>query len=442
MKEFASATAVGGTLQLTFTDAPTGIVAGRPCAVKKDERKIVADAVNVGYDFIKREGACREGGRVNRDHDRLVDGLTNTMWCADMGEYYEDKNTWYDEKYRKHYNTACEFAAVRAVNVTGYTLVTGYDTYEDPMRNPVNWTLKAKRNLSDAWTVLDSRDVTAVPADALPEANCAEKSYGIAAGLQGEYRYFRFEMNDWLAGYSSKWEGEPAAANWRRQYVQLSEFRLQGTYEADAPLGAAAFAGVTIGNTPAATVGGADGKVDFVGGYEPVAFAAGDRSALLLGSDGALAYPAAATTLGAGQAWFRLNGLQAVRDVTGYTLDFGDEILSGVFSSGYADWASLHGLGAWDAADARGIHNVFRYAFNVPTGDFALLGIAFNDDGKAVILTPPLVNTSGFTFSVVVSDNVNGTGNSATYDLQPTGETVINETGKSRRFFRLRAVER
>ena len=25
------------------------------------------------------------------------------------------------------------------------------------------------------------------------------------------------------------------------------------------------------------------------------------------------------------------------------------------------------------------------------TGDFALLGIAFNDDGKAVILTPPLL---------------------------------------------------
>ena len=108
----------------------------------------------------------------------------------------------------------------------------------------------------------------------------------------------------------------------------------------------------------------------------------------------------------------------------------------------YADWAALHGLGAWDAADARGIHNVFRYAFNVPTGDFALLGIAFNDDGKAVILTPPLVNTSGFTFTVVVSDNVNGTGNSATYDLDASGETVINETGKSRRFFRLRAVER
>ena len=108
----------------------------------------------------------------------------------------------------------------------------------------------------------------------------------------------------------------------------------------------------------------------------------------------------------------------------------------------YENWAAANGVaGAWDATDASGIHNVFRYLFNVPTGDFALLGIAFNDDGKAVILTPPLVNTSGFTFSVVVSDNVNGTGNSATYDLDASGETVINETGKPRRFFRLRAVE-
>ena len=56
----------------------------------------------------------------------------------------------------------------------------------------------------------------------------------------------------------------------------------------------------------------ADGKVDFEGSYDPVAFAAGDRGSLLLGPDGALAHPAAATTLGACGAWFRLNGLQAL----------------------------------------------------------------------------------------------------------------------------------
>ena len=30
-----------------------------------------------------------------------------------------------------------------------------------------------------------------------------------------------------------------------------------------------------------------------------------------------------------------------------------------------------------------------------------------------------------------MSDNVNGTGNVAAYDLQPSGETVINETGRA-----------
>ena len=110
--------------------------------------------------------------------------------------------------------------------------------------------------------------------------------------------------------------------------------------------------------------------------------------------------------------------------------------------SPYESWAAANGVeGAWDETDASGIHNVFRYLFDVPTGDFALLGITFNAEGKAVILTPPLVNTSDFTFSVVVSDNVNCTGNSATYSLNPSGETVINETDKNRRFFRLRAVE-
>ena len=85
---------------------------------------------------------------------------------------------------------------------------------------------------------------------------------------------------------------------------------------------------------------------------------------------------------------------------------------------------------------------MFRYAFGKPTNDFALLGIAFNNDGKAVIVTPPLVNGSDFAISVVVSDNVDGTGNSATYSLNPSGKTVINETGKTSRFFRLRAVAR
>ena len=99
--------------------------------------------------------------------------------------------------------------------------------------------------------------------------------------------------------------------------------------------------------------------------------------------------------------------------------------------------------GAWNDTDANGVANVFRYAFNKPTGAFTdpvLLDIAFNEQGKAVILTPPLVNTDGFTFTIGASDNVDGTGNAASYPLNASGETVIDETGKTTRFFRLRAV--
>jgi len=120
-------------------------------------------------------------------------------------------------------------------------------------------------------------------------------------------------------------------------------------------------------------------------------------------------------------------------------------ITGGGSGSGYAAWATANGVsGAWDAVDASGIANVFRYAFDKPTGAFTepvLLDITFNEQGKAVILTPPLVNSAGFTFTIGASDNVDGTENAASYPLDASGETVIDETGKTTRFFRLRAVK-
>ena len=115
-----------------------------------------------------------------------------------------------------------------------------------------------------------------------------------------------------------------------------------------------------------------------------------------------------------------------------------------VVAAGYPAWAGNNGVsGAWDEVDANGVANVFRYAFNKPTGAFidpVLIDITFNAQGKAVILTPPLVNTDGFTFTIEATDNVDGTGNAASYPLNASGETVIDETGKATRFFRLRAV--
>lgn len=107
----------------------------------------------------------------------------------------------------------------------------------------------------------------------------------------------------------------------------------------------------------------------------------------------------------------------------------------------YAMWADMNGVvDAWDVTDAGGIANVFRYAFDMPSGTFSpITNITFNAEGKAVIATPVVVNTSGFTYSIVASDDVGGTENVATYPLSTDGATIIDEPRKPRRFFRLRA---
>ena len=120
-----------------------------------------------------------------------------------------------------------------------------------------------------------------------------------------------------------------------------------------------------------------------------------------------------------------------------------DEVVWTPDAGGYDSWATANGVtGEWNDTDANGVANVFRYAFDKPTGAFTdppMLDITFNAAGKAVVKTPPLVNGAGFTFTVEASDNVDGTGNAASYQLNDSGETTIDETGKARRFFRLRA---
>ena len=112
----------------------------------------------------------------------------------------------------------------------------------------------------------------------------------------------------------------------------------------------------------------------------------------------------------------------------------------------YDAWARRPGCGgAWDAVNtSRGTYNVFLYAFGVTpySPAFTLLDITFDAQGRAVVKTPPLKNNVGFTFEVGASDNPDGTGNAASYALDPSGETVIDETNRTRRFFRLRATER
>ena len=113
-------------------------------------------------------------------------------------------------------------------------------------------------------------------------------------------------------------------------------------------------------------------------------------------------------------------------------------------SSPYETWAAANGVeGAWDEADASGIHNVFRYLFDKPTGAFTnppLLDIAI-EGGSAVVITPPVSNTVGFAVSVVESSDVAGATVTRRKPLDATGRTEFPMESALSRFYRLSATE-
>ena len=102
--------------------------------------------------------------------------------------------------------------------------------------------------------------------------------------------------------------------------------------------------------------------------------------------------------------------------------------------------------GAWDATDANGVPNALRYVFGKAGDDeftgVVIIGFYCLGEGAVAIQTLPVVNGKDlFTFTVVASDNANGTGNVAEYPLaidDPDGITIIEEEYNPNRFFRIR----
>ena len=106
----------------------------------------------------------------------------------------------------------------------------------------------------------------------------------------------------------------------------------------------------------------------------------------------------------------------------------------------YDEWANENGItGAKGDKDASGIHNVFRYAFNVPGGEFTnppIIDIAI-EDGLVAVKTPPVANAVGVTVSIVESSDIAGEVVTHRETVAPTGNTTFTKTGDSPRFYRL-----
>ena len=129
--------------------------------------------------------------------------------------------------------------------------------------------------------------------------------------------------------------------------------------------------------------------------------------------------------------------------VQGSSIDYGC-YESPAATAGYPYWSWKWSFGAWNEKGADGIYNVFRYAFDKPSGAITnppLLSISFDADGSAVVKTPPLVNTEGFDFSILATDALDSPLSGGTdYPIDQSGETTIPTTDKPARFFRLRAT--
>lgn len=114
------------------------------------------------------------GGFGGEQHGNLVDNNLNNKWCQSKPD-----GGWYIE-----FNTAS------AIQVDGYMLRTGDDTYNEPDRNPTDWVLKAKKNSGESWAIIDSKSDN----HDMPKANDTNVDFDV--DVPGEYQYFRLEISN------------------------------------------------------------------------------------------------------------------------------------------------------------------------------------------------------------------------------------------------------
>lgn len=115
---------------------------------------------------------------------KLFDGEASSSWHC----FLSACNTW-EENGHTIWGTYVEFQSASACIPVGYRLTTSENAAQYPEWNPTSWCLKAKANLSDAWTTLAeaSEDQT------LEAKNCEKYNFAIT-GNTSAYKYFRFEI--------------------------------------------------------------------------------------------------------------------------------------------------------------------------------------------------------------------------------------------------------
>lgn len=118
------------------------------------------------------------GGFDKEQHGNLVDNNLDNKWCQN-----KPVGGWY-----------IEFHTASAIQVDGYMLRTGGDTWPETGRNPQSWVLYGKKNSGESWSVIDTKTNNYD----MPNASNAEQDFD--ADAPGQYQYFRLEISAIRAG--------------------------------------------------------------------------------------------------------------------------------------------------------------------------------------------------------------------------------------------------
>ena len=138
--------------------------------------------------------------------EKLLDNNKNTQWKVinNSGEWETGSITFYVKDPSK----------VMLVQPKGYILTTGSDVSTYNNRNPKSWNLYAKADKNADWTLIDSRDGSVTPADALPTTDRTDKVYML--DNNDLYCYFKLEITDLCGSEGSNWA------------MELSELQIYG----------------------------------------------------------------------------------------------------------------------------------------------------------------------------------------------------------------------
>ena len=148
------------------------------------EFKMYGDALpfdDSAYNLVTDKVASVESLSVGYDNEgceNVFDGDTDTKWCTRPGEH--DQET-----------LVLDFKMSEPVELAGYIFTTANDA-ED--RNPEVWTLSARNNDTDEWTVIDTVTAGDLPFDYFTDSKF------FAIDNPGIYTDYRLEVTDNMGG--------------------------------------------------------------------------------------------------------------------------------------------------------------------------------------------------------------------------------------------------